>query len=109
MRLICPRLLGFCFLGVLVLFVPGCPPVNEDRDSDGVIDAVDNCPDDVNADQADSDNDGTGDACDAVDDDRVMPAGELAELCFGAKVICQEKLDGTNVGVFFSFAVGSLG
>ncbi|MGB9626551.1 MAG: thrombospondin type 3 repeat-containing protein, partial [Phycisphaerae bacterium] len=34
-----------------------------DRDGDGVADAGDNCPDIVNADQADADGDGIGDAC----------------------------------------------
>ena len=35
-----------------------------DRDADGVPDALDNCPDVYNPDQADSDGDGIGDACD---------------------------------------------
>ena len=39
-----------------------------DRDSDGVEDDVDNCPDVANADQADLDQDGAGDACDSDDD-----------------------------------------
>ncbi|MCP4546547.1 MAG: hypothetical protein GY835_08800 [bacterium] len=36
-----------------------------DSDDDGVADAVDNCPEDANADQADSDQDGIGDVCDS--------------------------------------------
>src|SRR5262245_17018329 len=36
-----------------------------DRDSDGVTDDADNCPDDANASQQDTDVDGVGDACDA--------------------------------------------
>lgn len=36
-----------------------------DSDGDGVPDAVDNCPDTPNADQADADGDGTGDACES--------------------------------------------
>ena len=36
----------------------------EDKDGDGVKDAVDNCPDTYNKDQADLDNDGKGDLCD---------------------------------------------
>jgi hypothetical protein len=35
-----------------------------DTDGDGVADTSDNCPNDVNANQADADTDGTGDACD---------------------------------------------
>lgn len=38
-----------------------------DQDGDGVIDTSDNCPAVANADQKDTDNDGTGDACDSVD------------------------------------------
>jgi MYXO-CTERM domain-containing protein len=49
------------------------PAVNEtqqaiadpDRDSDGIPDAVDNCPDSSNSDQADSDLDDIGNACDS--------------------------------------------
>ena len=42
-----------------------CDPQDDtDSDSDGVIDSLDNCPDDPNADQLDTDNDGIGDACD---------------------------------------------
>jgi len=43
----------------------GCPiPVAPvDSDDDGVADDEDNCPDDANADQADSNDDGVGDAC----------------------------------------------
>jgi|GEM_PF-1934895 len=39
-----------------------------DSDGDGVNDALDNCPDVANADQADYDGDGMGDACDPDDD-----------------------------------------
>jgi hypothetical protein len=35
-----------------------------DRDTDGICDDVDNCPDTPNPDQADTDDDGIGDACD---------------------------------------------
>lgn len=40
------------------------PPDADDIDADGVINAVDNCPRDTNADQADKDADGHGDVCD---------------------------------------------
>ncbi len=39
-------------------------PADSDRDGDGICDSSDNCPEDVNADQADLDQDGMGDACD---------------------------------------------
>jgi hypothetical protein len=43
---------------------------NKDIDEDGVLNYLDNCPRDKNADQADADRDGTGDACnDATDND----------------------------------------
>jgi hypothetical protein len=40
-----------------------------DGDSDGIADAIDNCPSDYNPAQTDSDGDGLGNACDDDDDD----------------------------------------
>ena len=40
-----------------------------DTDSDGIVDANDNCPNDYNPDQADGDNDGEGDMCDDIAED----------------------------------------
>ena len=37
-----------------------------DRDGDGVVDPLDNCPDEYNPDQIDSDGNGAGDACDNI-------------------------------------------
>ncbi len=48
---------GFCMNGECVY---------DDQDTDGISDSQDNCPQNANADQADSDQDGTGDACDAT-------------------------------------------
>ena len=39
-----------------------------DGDADGVLDLLDNCPTDANANQADFEGDGIGDVCDADDD-----------------------------------------
>lgn len=45
---------------------PTPSPTVDDADSDGIVDAEDNCPDDANEDQMDSDVDGAGDACDPM-------------------------------------------
>jgi len=42
------------------------PCERPDADRDGIQDALDNCPDTLNADQADGDLDGVGDACDSL-------------------------------------------
>ena len=38
--------------------------VSPDADGDGIAHLLDNCPNNANADQADSDDDGRGDVCD---------------------------------------------
>ena len=48
---------------------PDCDKFGGDTDEDGVCNDFDNCPDTVNADQADSDGDGIGDACDGCPND----------------------------------------
>ncbi len=56
---------------------------NVDTDADGLVDGLDNCPKQVNSDQADSDGDGIGDACESgsggdpdADDDGVPDASD---------------------------------
>jgi hypothetical protein len=53
------------FVDAFVVKIASTPP---DADNDGVADAVDNCPDDANPDQADADGDEIGDVCDPDDD-----------------------------------------
>ncbi|MFN3197695.1 MAG: thrombospondin type 3 repeat-containing protein, partial [Bradymonadia bacterium] len=64
--------LPFVDLGTNLAVIPFGVGGNQctDTDDDGVCDAGDNCPNTVNADQADGDGDGLGDACDAC------PAGQ---------------------------------
>jgi choice-of-anchor B domain-containing protein len=53
----------------LVLF--SCSPdeeINNDRDNDTIVNALDNCPDTINEEQLDTDNDGEGNVCDNDDD-----------------------------------------
>jgi hypothetical protein len=52
---------------------------NPDADGDGIPDAIDNCPADVNPDQQDLDGDGLGDACDPdIDGDGMPDSWEIA-------------------------------
>lgn len=47
----------------------------DDRDCDGVTDALDNCPDNYNPNQEDTDNDGVGDVCDSTPNGSGSPGG----------------------------------
>lgn len=57
---------GFNPNGVIVFTFP-------DRDGDGIPDPIDNCPDVINQDQADFDNDGTGDFCEPLILNPILP------------------------------------
>lgn len=85
----------------------GVPDICEnDLDSDGFINACDNCPFDVNVGQADTDGDGVGDACDNCRDD-VNPnqadadgdgVGNACDNCRNDANPNQSDSDGDGVG-----------
>jgi formylglycine-generating enzyme required for sulfatase activity len=55
-----------------------CP--DDDTDRDGIVDAIDNCPQVANPDQGDCDGNGVGDVCEAT----VLSTGDLGSLEGGA-------------------------
>lgn len=72
-----------------------------DWDKDGVLNSVDNCPDDYNPGQADFDNDGLGDLCDDTpngpdSDGDTIP--DLLDNCPNVANPGQEDSDGDGVG-----------
>lgn len=50
-----------------------------DRDDDGIVDALDNCPGAFNQEQANFDNDAWGDACDEDDDNDAIR--DTVDIC----------------------------
>ena len=57
------------------------PIVTADADNDGIIDAIDNCPETSNTNQNDKDNDGVGDICDSTFSFDIEPCtGGLADI-----------------------------
>ena len=54
-----------CITGGTPAFTINLTVASQDGDGDGVPDDEDNCPNDANADQADTDGDGLGDVCDS--------------------------------------------
>lgn len=57
------------------------PIANKDADNDGIIDAIDNCPDTANTNQNDIDNDDLGDVCDSTFSFDTEPCtGGLADI-----------------------------
>ncbi|MEZ4468983.1 MAG: lectin-like protein [bacterium] len=67
--------------------------VPADADGDGLCDALDNCPDVANADQADADGDGVGDACDncAAIANADQADGEVAAFTCGDEATCEAE------------------
>ena len=81
---------------LLVLGAAGDVQALFDADSDGVADAVDNCPFGPNTNQADADEDGIGDACDDITPPEVtgaLNANEFGWLNDAAAVITWTAVD----------------
>ena len=71
---------------------------NADSDRDGIKDLVDNCDNDVNANQADADGDGIGDACDSNTDADRDGVDDGSDNCVGLYNPGQADLDSDNQG-----------
>lgn len=66
-----------------------------DRDNDGIVDGIDNCPTVPNTNQVDTDNDGQGNACDVDDDNDGMSDSE--EIAVGRNPLLNEPAILTNI------------
>ncbi len=73
-------------------------PTASDRDADGLMDASDNCPGVVNADQLDADADGMGDACDGFLDVDIDLVDDAVDNCSDAANVDQLDSDADGVG-----------
>lgn len=74
------------------------PPVFAAHDGDTIDDAVDNCPEVANEDQADTDGDGVGNACNDEDDTDGDEYANLLDNCPDNANPGQEDTDGDGIG-----------
>lgn len=74
------------------------PPVFAAHDGDTIDDAVDNCPEVANEDQADTDGDGVGNACNDEDDTDGDEYANLLDNCPDNTNPGQEDTDGDGIG-----------
>jgi len=74
------------------------PPAFAGHDGDTIDDAIDNCPDVANEDQADTDGDGIGDACNDADDTDGDEYADLLDNCPDVANPGQEDTDGDGIG-----------
>jgi hypothetical protein len=81
---------------------------NPDRDSDGVLDGIDNCVNDSNASQADLDSDGIGNTCDSdTDGDGLHNIDDNCPIDFNEQQdnldsdqfgdVCDDNIDGDSI------------
>jgi hypothetical protein len=78
-------------------YAAGLPPYADqsDRDSDSVVDVLDNCPDDANPLQENLDNDTLGDACDP-DDDNDGVTDNLDDGATNPEICADSDMDGCD-------------
>ena len=69
---------------------------DDDDDGDGVLDGEDNCPENENADQADSNGDGVGDVCEEDNDGDGVP--QNSDNCPHTPNPAQADCDGDGIG-----------
>ena len=74
------------------------PPAFADHDGDTIDDAIDNCPELANEDQADTDGDGVGDACNDADDTDADEYSNSLDNCPDVANPGQEDTDMDGMG-----------